>query len=36
MENDICQITVIKPDIRLRPYVRYYYILNTHEDTMIR
>lgn len=32
MENNICPITVIKPDIRLRPYVRYYYILNTHED----
>lgn len=32
MENNACSITFINPDIRLRPYVRYYYILNTHED----
>ena len=32
MENNVCAITVIKPDIRLRPYVRYFYILKNHED----
>lgn len=32
MENNACSITFINPDIRLRPYVRYFYILKNLDD----